>query len=210
MRKRNSLTKAYLLLAAILVALLSFLLFAGCSGEISSDKKALFFREGELEYVVTDVENKSVKLISYLPEDAKKEIVSFTIGGTVEHEGETYSVTAIGACAFWGIDVAFVTIEEGIETIEQYAFAHSSAQEIELPNSLKKINEGAFYDCVRLQEVRVTAPNPPTLGGNAFSIYHRVEKKILVPAALVLKVPFPILSDYESAWEELKDNLVGM
>lgn len=49
-----------------------------------------------------------------------------------------------------------ITVPEGVEVIEPYAFAGcDDVAYIELPSTLRKIGEGAFLDCVSLRELTV-------------------------------------------------------
>ena len=69
-------------------------------------------------------------------------------------ENEGY--TAIGAGAFYKTRRYAVTVPEGIEVIEPYAFAGcDELARIELPSTLKEIGEGAFLGCVHLREINV-------------------------------------------------------
>lgn len=70
-----------------------------------------------------------------------------TIPATVEHEGVTYTVTAIGNEAFAKRDMNFVTI----------------------PESITHIGEYAFYDCWSLSNITVLAQTPPTIHEYTFS-----------------------------------------
>lgn len=69
-------------------------------------------------------------------------------------ENEGYTV--IGAGAFYKTRRYIVTIPEGVEVIEPYAFAGcDELVRVELPSTLKEIGEGAFLGCVQLREMTV-------------------------------------------------------
>lgn len=69
-------------------------------------------------------------------------------------ENEGY--TAIGAGAFYRTRRYAVTVPEGVEVIEPYAFAGcDELVRVELPSTLKEIGEGAFLGCVQLRELTV-------------------------------------------------------
>ena len=46
-----------------------------------------------------------------------------------------------------------ITIPEGVTEIKAFAFANSEIEEVSFPDSLKKIEKQAFYECSRLKEV---------------------------------------------------------
>lgn len=73
-----------------------------------------------------------------------------TIPETVEQNGKTYSVTAIGYCAF--ICPFKGTVLE------------SSPTSISIPNSIKEIGDSAFMDCYNLTSIII--PNSVTKIGN--------------------------------------------
>ena len=45
------------------------------------------------------------------------------------------------------------TFSDGLETIDQFAFAETSLEDVELPASLRKIAQGAFAGCKNLKTV---------------------------------------------------------
>lgn len=69
-------------------------------------------------------------------------------------ENEGYTVIGSGAC--YNMRGFMITIPEGVEIIEPYAFAGcNEIAHVELPSTLKVIGEGAFLDCVMLREINV-------------------------------------------------------
>ncbi len=67
------------------------------------------------------------------------------IPGSVTYGDVTYSVKSIGVRAFNDIPLTSVTIEDGIETIKEYAFWDSDGiNELVLPKTLKVIGDEAF------------------------------------------------------------------
>ena len=69
-----------------------------------------------------------------------------TIPGTIEYEGETYHITAVGRYGFDQCkDITSVTICEGVETLSYAAlYRCRNLTSISLPSSLKSIEEVAF------------------------------------------------------------------
>ena len=67
------------------------------------------------------------------------------IPSTVPYNGTTFSVKSIGANAFYNLSLHSVTIEDGLETIGDFAFWDSDGiYELVLPSTLKTIGEQAF------------------------------------------------------------------
>ena len=88
---------------------------------------------------------------------------------SVEHEGAAYSVTRIGANAFFNCSgLTSVTIPNSVKSIGRSAFSGCSGlTSVTIPNSVKSIEYGAFSSCSGLTSV--TIPNSVTsIGQNAF------------------------------------------
>lgn len=64
------------------------------------------------------------------------------------------NVKTIGRYAFDGAGVKKVVFKEGVEIIDQGAFAYSDVVEVELPSSMKIIGELAFLEC-KLKNVTI-------------------------------------------------------
>lgn len=68
------------------------------------------------------------------------------------------AVQCVGSSAFAESDVVRLTIAEGVEVIDSYAFRDCSKLEsIRLPESLKKIDMSAFCGCTALKEIYIPA-----------------------------------------------------
>ena len=63
--------------------------------------------------------------------------------------------------------ISNVVIGDGVTEIPNYAFANSGVTGVILPNSLTKINEGAFYRCYGLTNITVPK-NVTSIGNKAF------------------------------------------
>ena len=76
---------------------------------------------------------------------------SVTIPGSVQINGETFSVKEVGARAFYQCySMLTLIIEDGVEIIGSEAFANCGGlKSIQFPTSLRTIDEMAFRDCGR-------------------------------------------------------------
>lgn len=84
---------------------------------------------------------------------------------TVTHDGNTYTVTAIGYMAFWGSSVTSVVIPNTVKRIGAKAFyERSSLRSLTLSDSLESIGEAAFSGC-RFLEIDLVIPNSVTMIG---------------------------------------------
>lgn len=78
---------------------------------------------------------------------------------TFEYDGTTYTITAIGANAFFSgygdyDDILTLTIPETVTTIGDHAFAKMKTLEvIRLPQGLKEIASDTFSNCISLEEI---------------------------------------------------------
>ena len=78
---------------------------------------------------------------------------------TFEYDGTTYTITAIGANAFFSEygdydDILTLTIPETVTTIGDHAFAKMKTLEvIRLPQGLKEIASDTFSNCISLEEI---------------------------------------------------------
>lgn len=78
------------------------------------------------------------------------------------------SVTEIGEAAFMGdLMIKKIDIPDSVVNIEDYAFSSTGITEIELPESLERIGNGAFSSCAGLQKVAVPE-NVKEIGQYAF------------------------------------------
>lgn len=119
------------------------------------------------------------------------------IPSTVTNDNTTYTVTKIGASAFYknwggGLQILSVTIPSSVEIIDGYAFRECCALStvtIEKGSVLNKIGMYAFYKCNNLISFTILAETAPTLSYYVFSN---------TPGTKELTVPFG--SNYPSNW----------
>ena len=107
---------------------------------------------------------------------------NINIPSTVNIGGTDYSVKSIGARAFYDISLDTVTVANGVETIEEYAFYDSDGINIlTLPSTLKSIGKYAF---VYAYITSLVLPEGLTsIGENAFRSCHRLTK-VELPSSL--------------------------
>lgn len=80
------------------------------------------------------------------------------VPSTATYNGQNYSVYSIGNGALgWIPFIDRIILPEGIIEVGQNAFNGSGCTSILLPNSLKKIGEGAFSHCQELESIEIPA-----------------------------------------------------
>ena len=78
------------------------------------------------------------------------------IPATVEYGGNTYTVTAIGDCAFEDCDwVTSIQLPETLTKIGACAFDGCDVPEIRIPESVTEIGTGAFRSCLGLTSITI-------------------------------------------------------
>ena len=149
----------------ILTALVSLLIAALCFYAGAAEER---YQEGNLYYTVTDGEATIVGA-KEVPEGEL--VIPGSIGG--------YPVTAIGKQAFsWSRDIVNVTISEGVKTIGDGAFEHSSVQTVELPASLIDAGE-PFQRCSKLKSITVNKDSE-TYSNDENGVLFNKDKTVLV------------------------------
>lgn len=124
-------------------------------------------------YYNFDVENKTATVTnngSDEPWNNPSYTGDVVIPASVEYEGYTFNVVAIGESAFnmcW--EVTSVIIPEGVVRIETEAFAECEFNSITLPTSIQSIASYAFnYGMMPINNITLLSPTPPTIGDRAF------------------------------------------
>lgn len=148
--------------------------------------------------------------------------------GNNEDTGESYTTIQPGR-----IDMSNVT---GLTTIPSGYFQENHyTKEIDLPNGIKKIEDSAFYNCKKLQWIKLSeslqsigyyafygcdalatvvcySTTPPTLGEYAFSskdTYYYDEYTYYTTKALY--VPKAVISDYQNSdWAQYFSNILSI
>lgn len=127
------------------------------------------FTVGDLKYTVTG--NNTVEVSG----SATNDVTAIDVPATVENEGITYDVTAIGEEAFrWskvvtavipssvkvikhgafnGADLASLTLNEGLTWIGNYSLACKNLTTIDIPSTVVKIDDNAFFTATSLSKI---------------------------------------------------------
>lgn len=147
------------------------------------------FKNGLFTYTVTgpntvEVSDADSKDASDTP------VYDYVIPETVENEGVTYTVTAIGEDVFYWSDVKSVSIPETVDSIKgsafnaakdlteitlpshlkyigDYAFSSSGLKSITIPASVEEIGSSAFFTCTSLASIELGS-GLKSLGYSAF------------------------------------------
>ena len=125
------------------------------------------------------------------------------IPSTVTNDNTTYTVTKIGASAFYknwggGLQILSVTIPSSVEIIDGYAFKECyalSTVTIEKGSVLNKIGMYAFFKCNSLISFTILAETAPTL---SYYVFSNTPGTNNTPGTKELTVPFG--SNYPSNW----------
>jgi len=133
-------------------------------------------RVGELIYKL-DVDKKEATVYSTEAVTGAVEILP-----EVEHEGLTYTVTAIGDHAFgsWmgGRDITSVTIPSTVTTIGEMAFQYTNITSVTIPASVKSIGMQAFAFCNGLTSVSLPG-SVETIGPGALRLCENLESAVI-------------------------------
>jgi hypothetical protein len=143
----------------------------------------------EFEYKVT--EENEITITRYKKSSATYVDIPAAIGGL--------PVTSIGYDAFANKNIKKITLPDTLEFIDDYAFYDSAVSEINFPDSLVHIGEGAFLHCLSLAEV--TLPNNPDLviEDFAFGYYEELTGCIVE----YMKHPYFVIQGYKGSSAEI-------
>lgn len=106
---------------------------------------------------------------TYDTETMKATITGYTRSSgnvTIPSTIGSYTVTQIGAKAFWRKYITGISIPQTVTAIGERAFGYSRFQELSLPSSITAISNGAFIGCNYLTSVSL--PYVTSLGNGAF------------------------------------------
>lgn len=163
------------------LSLLSLLPFAdACSNNDSSDdshRRAMpkFILEGTKDdtaseshnyldyYTITSSEVAGVTGYAVALKDGA-DPVSITIPAAYGSGNDAVNIVGIMPYGFRDANATSITFEGEIQVIDYEAFLGSNIQSINIPWSIKKIGDSAFYDCQGLQTVRFNSTDQSSTG----------------------------------------------
>ena len=135
--------------------LLAFLMFLASVG-VMADQYDYDFEVDGIRYA--KINNTKVKVVTKWSRSGtnkdqyKGDIV---IPETVQNNGNSYRVTAIGERAFECAQITSISLPETIKTIEPSAFKECELSSITLPESIDSIGYFAFLWCRNLEKVNI-------------------------------------------------------
>ncbi len=123
-------------------------------------------------YYNFDVENKTAT-VTYNEEDPMHSYHGdVNIPASVEYEGYTFNVVAIGERAFdmcW--EITSISIPEGVTLIEHRAFSDCYFPILTLPSTITEIQDMAFMMC-NMDTIVLLSNIPPTISEMSFDMFH--------------------------------------
>ena len=123
-------------------------------------------------YYNFDVENKTAT-VTYNEEDPMHSYHGdVNIPASVEYEGYTFNVVAIGERAFdmcW--EITSIRIPEGVTLIEHRAFSDCYFPILTLPSTITEIQDMAFMMC-HMDTIVLLSNIPPTISEMSFDMFH--------------------------------------
>lgn len=145
------------------------------------------FESGGLYYNILDADAKTVEVTLDGEKNGWDTQSSYTgsivIPATVRNGGVTYSVTKVGEYVFCRSSITSLTIQNGVETIADYAFLYcSQLSSLSLPTSIRTIGNYAFFNCNSLQEL-VIPEGVTSIGWAAFQACYGL-KTVELPSSL--------------------------
>ena len=106
----------------------------------------------DCSFEITEGNNVTIKGLANA--DDKTSVTSLDIPATIEYNGTTYTITAIGEDAFASCTALnTVTIPNTVEEIGEHAFYNSSLKSIHIPATVKSIGQYTFLYCRSLSSV---------------------------------------------------------
>lgn len=111
-------------------------------------------------------------------------IISYPVGKTGDYTIPK-EVKTVGSYAFSGYENGSIAFEEGskAEELGDYAFSRCGFTTMQLPDNLKAIGNGAFYNCRSLADIKI--PSGVTGIGNSAFLGCRSLTAIEIPAGMV-------------------------
>lgn len=139
------------------------------------------FTAGNLNYQVND-DGVSVTVTGHV--DGYEASGELNIPESVSHEGNDYTVTAIGSCAFlYCFYLTDLTIPNTVTTIGDGAFSYCQGftGDLVIPNSVTTIEYGAFQYCFGLTGLALSN-SVETIGDYAFNSCDNLTGTLYIPS----------------------------
>ena len=152
-----------------------------------------------LSYLILPEGNNTVALVQAEKKKDRYNDPSYIIPATVNYNGQTYTVTEIGAEAFKKSKLTSITLPSSLKYIAINAFISSSLNSIVFPESLKAIGDMAFSNAEQLHSATFNE-GLEIIGWSSFSST-RLES-IILPKSLK-KIDFGAFSNTTSFIREL-------
>ena len=91
-------------------------------------------------------------------------------------------LTTIGDDAFYGAEIASLTLPEGVTSIGDWSFgAMNSLRHISLPSTLTTMGRNVFYYCTAVESITFNSPVAPTIGGSCFDTHSSNFNTVNIP-----------------------------
>ena len=95
---------------------------------------------------------------------------------------ENSQLTTIGDFAFYGAEIASLTLPKGVTTIGNWAFgAMHSLRNISLPSTLTTMGSNVFWYSSSLETITFNSPVAPTIGGGCFDTHSSNFNTVNIP-----------------------------
>ena len=156
-----------------------------CTGHVSA--LAYDFIVDGIAYNILDNEVEVTSNIPYqfAPNYGGMSIVN--VPSTVHYGGKTYAVTAIGVEAFNSSKVKEVNLPNTVKVINEYAFADCGITSIDIPNSVTRICSNAFANGLFYTAAPLSLKSPTfnvnAYGGGLTSLYVPSSVTVIEPNA---------------------------
>ena len=121
---------------------------------------------GEYEYAVN--EDGTAKIIRYLKEESQIMVPS-------QLDGHPVTVIAEHAFAYYVNSITSIMLPDTVTDIEAGAFCNTDIRAMELPESVRRIGEDAFYACTELERILIPR-NVEEIAGNIFKVTRKLTK----------------------------------
>ena len=153
MRKENQIRRIGMIIQAVLILILSscYRGEGGTFGYGSDGEGGVIIKNaivtGDSLVIPSEINGKPVTGIGYECFFKEAGIKSIVIPGSVKVIGER----AFGSCT----SVESLTIEDGVEKIESWAFHRVPIKELVIPGSVSEIGKWAFAECENLEKITI-------------------------------------------------------